>query len=71
MKKVMLGLAIIAATVVISCKNGNKETDKMVEVALTEYYCPMECEGDKTYTDKDTKCPVCNMSLVEVEDEVE
>lgn len=71
MKKVMLGLAIIAAVVVISCKNGNKEADKMEEVALTEYYCPMECEGDKTYTDKDTKCPVCNMSLVEVEDEVE
>ena len=30
------------------------------------FYCPMHCEGDKTYTDKDTKCPVCGMALKEV-----
>ena len=28
-----------------------------------EYYCPMLCEGDKTY-DKPGKCPVCKMKLV-------
>ncbi|SEA62907.1 Cu2+-exporting ATPase [Arachidicoccus rhizosphaerae] len=27
------------------------------------YYCPMHCEGDKTY-DKPGNCPVCGMSLV-------
>ena len=27
------------------------------------YYCPMHCEGDKTY-DKPGDCPVCGMDLV-------
>ncbi len=28
------------------------------------FYCPMQCEGDKTY-DKMTSCPICGMDLVE------
>ena len=28
------------------------------------FYCPMHCEGDKTY-DKSGNCPVCGMNLVE------
>ena len=28
------------------------------------YYCPMHCEGDKTY-DQPGNCPVCGMDLVE------
>ncbi|UKN00877.1 heavy metal translocating P-type ATPase [Paracrocinitomix mangrovi] len=28
------------------------------------YYCPMRCEGDKTY-DKPGDCPVCGMDLIE------
>ena len=28
------------------------------------FYCPMHCEGDKTY-DKPADCPVCGMDLVE------
>ena len=28
------------------------------------YYCPMQCEGDKTY-DEPGDCPVCGMDLVE------
>ncbi len=28
-----------------------------------KYYCPMHCEGDKTY-EKPGKCPVCGMNLV-------
>lgn len=28
------------------------------------YYCPMHCEGDKTY-DQPGNCPVCGMNLVE------
>src|SRR5689334_3702023 len=27
-----------------------------------KYYCPMRCEGDKTY-DKPGDCPVCGMHL--------
>ncbi len=29
---------------------------------ITQYYCPMHCEGDKTY-DKPGDCPVCGMHL--------
>lgn len=29
-----------------------------------KFYCPMHCEGDKTY-DKPGSCPVCGMDLVE------
>lgn len=32
------------------------------------YYCPMHCEGDKSY-DKPGDCPVCNMHLVLVGEE--
>lgn len=28
----------------------------------TEYYCPMKCEGEKTYT-TEVPCPVCGMDL--------
>jgi transcription initiation factor IIE alpha subunit len=35
------------------------------ETAGKVYYCPMKCEGDKTY-DHPGNCPVCNMKLVEV-----
>ncbi|MCW5520623.1 hypothetical protein J1N09_12280 [Aureitalea sp. L0-47] len=67
MKKLMLGLALIAAFTVISCKNENKKVENSEEVAVAEYQCPMKCEGEKTYSDKDTKCPVCGMGLKEVE----
>jgi Cu+-exporting ATPase len=30
------------------------------------YYCPMKCEGDKTYPESG-RCPVCNMKLVPYE----
>lgn len=30
------------------------------------FYCPMKCEGDKTY-DKPGQCPVCGMDLVALE----
>ncbi len=35
-----------------------------------KYYCPMRCEGDKTY-DKPGDCPVCNMHLVPVSESVQ
>ena len=67
MKKVMLSIAVITLIVVTSCKNENKEAEESKKIALTEYQCPMKCEGDKTYTDKDMKCPICGMSLKQVE----
>ena len=47
--------------------------DKMEhdEMAVAAYQCPMKCEGDKTYADKDTKCPVCKMDLKEVKHEAD
>lgn len=32
------------------------------------YYCPMECEGEKVYFAPGTRCPVCNMFLVPIEE---
>ena len=35
---------------------------KIEAVAPATYYCPMHCEGSKTY-DKPGECPVCHMKL--------
>lgn len=68
MKKVFLIVTVIAfvGVSIVSCKNEKKEHHEHAEVA---YACPMECEGGKTYTDKNTKCPVCKMALVEKKSE--
>lgn len=34
-----------------------------------QYYCPMKCEGEKTYNSPEN-CPVCNMKLVPVDSAV-
>ena len=34
-------------------------------VSGARYYCPMHCEGEKTYAEAG-KCPVCKMDLQEV-----
>lgn len=36
---------------------------------LGEYFCPMFCEGDKTY-DSDIGCPVCHMHLEKIDEEL-
>jgi len=52
----------------------NKSVHKQKEIHTHEsksqgkYYCPMKCEGDKTY-DKPGDCPVCNMHLVPVDEQ--
>ena len=45
-----------------SLKKNDKE-QKHSESSSSVYYCPMHCEGDKTY-DKLGDCPVCGMHLV-------
>ena len=45
-----------------SLKENDKE-QKHSESSSSVYYCPMHCEGDKTY-DKPGDCPVCGMHLV-------
>ncbi|MDC9723948.1 MAG: heavy metal-binding domain-containing protein [Urechidicola sp.] len=82
MKKVILSVALIAAIGFTSCTS-EKKTDKdevqkeevqkseshKDEMAIAEYQCPMKCEDEKTYADKDHKCPVCKMDLKEVKQE--
>lgn len=52
---------------------GNKFVHKHDEIHTPEsknkgqYFCPMKCEGDKTYYEPGD-CPVCNMHLVPVGD---
>ncbi|WP_342088986.1 heavy metal-binding domain-containing protein [Dyadobacter sp. OTU695] len=50
----------------IAC-SGNKEKGGADTHAVSEkkYACPMQCEGEKTYTEAG-KCPVCKMDLQEV-----
>jgi P-type Cu+ transporter len=45
-------------------KKQEKPKPKKVENGSGVFYCPMHCEGDKTY-DKAGDCPVCGMDLVE------
>ncbi len=42
----------------------DKKGEKPKSKGTGTFYCPMHCEGDKTY-DKPGDCPVCGMDLVE------
>lgn len=39
-----------------------KQAEVLAAFAPAKYFCPMHCEGAKTY-DKPGKCPVCSMNL--------
>ncbi|MFK5879640.1 MAG: heavy metal-binding domain-containing protein [Flavobacteriaceae bacterium] len=82
MRKAILSLVVITTMVVSSCTTEKKTEKQEVQkeevqksemdhdkMAVAEYQCPMKCEGDKTYADKDHKCPVCKMDLKEVKHE--
>ncbi|WP_026978371.1 heavy metal translocating P-type ATPase [Flavobacterium tegetincola] len=50
----------------ICCSTENKDntsSNSKNNIGRGTYYCPMHCEGDKTY-DKAGDCPVCGMDLV-------
>jgi Cu2+-exporting ATPase len=71
MKRSVLVVAItgvISASMLLSCSGEDKseETHQSDHMHTTEYYCPMKCEGEKTYKEQGD-CPVCGMSLVEKE----
>lgn len=61
----LIGFTVLFA----SCGGGESKTEvteseaATTEQATAQYYCPMKCEGDKTYAEKGT-CPVCKMDLV-------
>ncbi|MCB2206426.1 hypothetical protein KQI65_16905 [bacterium] len=43
---------------------GTEQMDSNGEATQAVFYCPMKCEGEKTYAEPGT-CPVCGMDLVE------
>jgi Cu+-exporting ATPase len=45
-------------------KHQHHKTKSIAKKGNGTFYCPMHCEGDKTY-DKAGDCPVCGMDLVE------
>jgi Cu2+-exporting ATPase len=45
-------------------KSVEKKVEKSKEKGTGSFYCPMHCEGEKTY-DKPGDCPVCGMDLIE------
>lgn len=47
----------------ISSQKSSVSPAQITEAAAGKYYCPMFCEGEKTY-DKNVGCPVCGMDLV-------
>ncbi len=46
------------------CSEHNHTADEVKGQGNGIFYCPMQCEGDKTY-DKAGSCPVCGMDLLE------
>lgn len=47
-----------------SCCSGGRHTlQNENSDSNAKYFCPMKCEGNKTYNEPG-KCPVCNMYLV-------
>ena len=68
MKNQILKIALAAfflGAVMVNCSS-EQSTENTEQVAETTYYCPMKCEGEKTYTEEGS-CPTCGMDLVEVE----
>ena len=61
--KVFLTMAIaVFSFTALNAQTKKNKTKNSITVADTAYYCPMKCEGEKTYK-KAGKCPVCNMNL--------
>lgn len=61
-----------------NCHNGNAHTHTGAKPTIAlhshkndagKYYCPMHCEGDKTYN-KSGNCPVCGMNLEKMHEPV-
>jgi protein SCO1/2 len=64
MKKLIFLFVLATTTVTLNTSCGSNDAN--TEATAKVYYCPMECEGEKTYSEEGT-CPVCEMDLVEKE----
>ena len=61
----LLVIAFFSSVSVTSCSS--EQTSELNEqIVENSYYCPMNCEEDKTYIEEGA-CPECGMNLVEVE----
>jgi len=58
----LMAMAIVCFSSVNAQSSKTKVKAANVAVADTVYYCPMKCEGEKSYS-KAGKCPECNMKL--------
>lgn len=64
--QVLFTATVIATGLSFTACNGSSnqgDSHEHGEGEAMAYHCPMECEGDKTYTEEGT-CPVCGMDLV-------
>ena len=65
--KLQANNTVVHSSVAKSCCTNPTHNDKKVSEitgnSKGNYYCPMHCEGEKTY-DKAGDCPVCGMHLV-------
>lgn len=68
MNKILFALIVFFSA---ACSGNNESSEKTAKTDATQaantktYACPMQCEGDKTYTQAG-KCPVCKMDLQEI-----
>jgi hypothetical protein len=68
MKRLVMLIGLVFA--LVACNNAAEESHSQEEIAKTEFVCPMECEGDKSYSEAG-ECPVCKMELQEVAQVIE
>ena len=63
--RIILTTAMISTIGLTACDSGGNsgENHEHQETEAAVYHCPMECEGDKTYSEEGT-CPKCGMELV-------
>lgn len=63
-KYIFIGLLgfFTLGTTLTSCSSTENETEE--QSSEVSYYCPMKCEGEKTYSEAGS-CPTCGMDLVE------
>ena len=69
MKEITIRLSFLLAIIIGLNACGTDEKINTEETVTAAYICPMECEGDKTYSEN-VGCPVCKMDLRIVENKM-
>jgi len=64
MKHFKLLFSVFVMVITLASCNSNKSEKASDELAV--YQCPMQCEGEKTYSEAGS-CPVCKMDLQPIE----